>query len=304
MVGNTYSNVWIENVTATGIAIPDLGIPVLEPGVAFDIATSYTDDEIRWSNDFRNIVENDLVSVSGVAYRGQASAPETSDILFSKEEVLLWLAGVDIGPANIYFKPASPTITLVNLDDNVKSITASGISVSGTVNLETIGGLGLSADGNTNTITVSGGGTVGSFVGSFFQVEFTKGGTAKNTWLAVGDASLAGNRTPWVVAFPCQLVGMVFSNINDDVDTDVRVHISRQGDGNSDTLEYTWSLTNVRTASNTSIPPGTLELNPGDKVAVYLSDTGGNPRDVFVGLYLEVVERETIITVENWSGNF
>ncbi len=208
---------------------------------------------------------------------------------------------------NIVVDTAGQTITLSSFtDDDVDSITVSGVTMSGSVTLATVGGTTITPDNSDSdnpVITISGGASVGELVGSLFQIEFTNGGSSANTWLAVSDSSLGGNTTPWTACFPCRLAGLAFSNRNDDVDQDVEIHVAREGDGNTSTTEYVWEVRDARTAYKTNMALNELVLDPGDKVAVYLADQGGNARDVFVGLYVEITSRTTAEGVENWSGN-
>ena len=83
---------------------------------------------------------------------------------------------------------------------------------------------------------------------------------------------------------------------------DVEIHVSRFGDGNISTTEFVWQLRGVRTATKTDIALDELALFPGDKIAVFLADQGGNARDVFVGVYVEITERSSEENSEDWTG--
>lgn len=199
------------------------------------------------------------------------------------------------------------TITIDTFDDDdIDTITVSGVTMSGSVTFATVGGTTITPD-NSDTdnpvITISGGASVGELVGSLFQIEFTNGGNTSNTWLAVSDSNLSGNQTPWTACFPCRLAGLSFSNRNTGADLDMEIHVAREGDGNSSTLEYTWSIVNGRTAFKTDIPTTELVLDPGDKVSVYAAGAGGSGRDVWLGVFWEIVSRTTSEGVENWSGS-
>jgi hypothetical protein len=195
-------------------------------------------------------------------------------------------------------------VTINTFDEtDVDSITTSGVTFTGSVNLNSDGGIRL-VPGGGNTITVSGGSTVGQLVGNFFQVEFTAGGNVANTWLAVSDAALPSNITPWVVSFPCRLAGIFFSNANANVDQDVEIYAANAGAGNAETLRYTWQVRNARVSYDTNISAGALILNPGDKVGVFVRDQGDNAKDVCVGLYVEITQRTLAAATENYAGNF
>jgi len=191
-------------------------------------------------------------------------------------------------------------------EDDIDSVTASGITVTGSLTLETVGGNSLlvdNSDTDNPTITISGGQSVGQLIGNFFQIEFTNGGNTANTWLAVSDSNLSSTTTPWVVAFDCRLAALAFSNRNDDVEQDVEIHVAREGDGNTNALEFTWPIRNVRTQTKTDIAIDELPLFPGDKVALFMANQGNNARDVFVGVYVEITERTSGETFEDWTGN-
>jgi hypothetical protein len=188
-------------------------------------------------------------------------------------------------------------------DDDVDSITASGVTVTGSVLFETLGGLSVSANASTDTVTISGGSEVGELIGSLFQIEFTNGGNTSNTWLAVSDSNLSGNRTPWVACFPCRLAGLSFSNRNSGTSLDLEFHVARVGDGNTSTIEIVYEVRNARTSFKTDIPLDGLVLEPGDKVSVYAQDAGSAGRDVWFGAYVEIISRTTSEGSEDWTGD-
>ncbi len=205
---------------------------------------------------------------------------------------------------NIVVTSGSDSIIIDSFtDDDVDSITASGVTVTGSVQFATLGGLSVSADASTDTVTISGGSEVGELIGSLFQIEFTNGGNTSNTWLAVSDSNLSGNRTPWVACFPCRLAGLSFSNRNDGTELDLEINVARVGDGNTSNLEFTYQILGARTAFKTDIPLDALELNPGDKVSVYAQNTGSQGRDVWFGVFWEITDRTTDEGSEDWSGD-
>jgi hypothetical protein len=189
MVGNTYTTVYIENIAASGVAIPDLGIPVLPPGVAFDISGQFTDYEIRSSNDFRNLVENNYLTVSGTGPELATKGIGAGEfVIVPKTAVLLWLAGVDFSGQNIFIKPdpTSNGVDVVNLWDNVKRITTSGteapVTMSGTldtgITFVGLGGVDIRGDFGSSALTVSGGADFGIIEvdGILYRPDNTRGG--------------------------------------------------------------------------------------------------------------------------------
>jgi hypothetical protein len=177
------------------------------------------------------------------------------------------------------------------------------VTVTGSVQFETLGGISVTADAGNDTVTISGGAEVGALTGSLFQVDFTNGGNTSNTWMAVSDSNLGGNTTPWTAAFPCRLAGVAFSNRNTGTDLDMEFHVAREGDGNSSTIEFTYEVRDCRTGYKTDMPLGTLLLQPGDKVSVYANSAGDAGRDVWFGSYWEITSRPAGEGCEDWSGN-
>jgi len=188
-------------------------------------------------------------------------------------------------------------------DDDVDSLTASGTTVTGSVQFASQGGISITADAGTDTVTISGGSTVGELIGNFFQIEFTNGGNTSNTWLAVSDSNLSSTTSPWVVAFPCRLAALAFSNRNENVEQDIEIHVARFGDGNAAVTEFVWELRNVRTAVKSDISITELSFEPGDKVAVFVANQGNNARDVFTGMYVEIIQRTSEEISEDWAGD-
>lgn len=242
----------------------------------------------------------EFVSASG-SLQSQIDAVEGSDV----DSVNSLIGDITIAPGyNTTVETAGQTITVGTFDDDdVDSITASGVTVTGSVQFETLGGISVTADAGTDTVTISGGAEVGALTGSLFQVDFTNGGNTSNTWLAVSDSNLGGNTTPWTAAFPCRLAGVAFSNRNDDVNLDMEFHIAREGDGNSSTTEFVYEIRACRTGYKTDMPLTTLLLQPGDKVSVYAQNAGDSGRDVWFGSYWEITSRPAGEGCEDWTGN-
>jgi len=314
MVGNTYENVWIENVTGSGISISDLGIPNLPPGVAFDVSTQFHDEDLRFSNDLRSLVEQDYLTVSGAIFTGNSLTTATPELIeLTKEQVLLWLGGVQLGAANLYLKKDSfgPTATVVDLYDNVKTVTVSGsfgtTTLSGeNVTFSGVGGITLFGHEDTNVVTVSGESTgIGSLPGKTYQISYGNSGVTTNKWLEVGHGN-PSNQSPHVIPFSSQLIAVTFSNKNDGVDCDVEIYIAPEGGGVSPKYNVlTWALRDVRLGRRTDVVASGIEFDPGDKIAIYVRDKGDSPQDTVVNVYLQIdVANEEAPITENFPEYF
>jgi hypothetical protein len=247
----------------------------------------------------------EFVSASG-SLQDQIDAVEGSDV-DSVNTLIGDITIVDGYGSNIVTDGGSNSI-IVNTfdDDDVDSLTASGVTVTGSVQFKTLGGTTLTtdvSDTDNPIITISGGSEVGELTGSLFQIDFTNGGNTANTWLAVSDSNLGGNTTPWNAAFPCRLAGLSFSNRNDGTDLDMEFHVAREGDGNTSSIEFIWEIRDCRTAYKTDLPLGTIVLMPGDKVSVYANGAGNSGRDVWFGCFWEITSRPSAEGCEDWSGD-
>lgn len=210
-----------------------------------------------------------------------------------------------IGGQGATVASGSNTITIDTFDEtDVDSITTSGVTFTGSVNLATTGGSSIIPNAGSNTITISGGRSVGELIGNFFQIEFTANGVVINEWMSISEGNLNSDQTPWLVVFPSRVAATAFSNANDDVDVDIEIHVAPSGSGNSNTIAYTWEIRAARTAYKSDFGLTDIELNPGDKVGVFASDAGGNASDAFVGLYVEIRETSTEESSEDWTGDF
>lgn len=197
------------------------------------------------------------------------------------------------------------TTVIDSFDDNdVDSLTASGTTVTGSIQLASLGGIAITADAGTDTVTISGGPVVGDVLGNFFQVEFTSIGVTNNSWLSVSSRDLASNITPWPALFPCRIAGLVFSNERSGADADLELHVAREGDGATNVIEFTWEVRNARVTYKSDFSITDIVLAPGDKLGIFSSNAGSTrPKNMFLGVYVEVTAVESNEAVEDFSGN-
>jgi len=257
--------------------------------------TPHTEDTDTVSN---AIIGGENITVVSGANTTTISSPDTiDDALVGAGEVVV-TSGVST--ITISGTPHPPD------DDDVDSLTASGTTVTGSVLLESIGGISIIADDTTDTVTISGGPEIGSNIGNFFQVEFSSVGITNNTWLAVSSKDLTSNITPWPVVFPCRIAGLGYSNERSDSTVNLDLHVSPSGSGNSSVVEFTWAISGSRTAYKSDFGLSEIVLNPGDKVALF-GDTsvgGTKPKNMFLGLFVEIIARDDAEDSETYAGDF
>jgi len=140
-------------------------------------------------------------------------------------------------------------------------------------------------------------------LGHIYNEVFIDDDKAKNKWLShYGDGSSPSNMSPAVVPWDCKLVAATFTNQLDDVDIDIEIYSAAEGSGNTDALKTSWSLTNIRTARKTNFSD--IYFNAGDKIGVFLKDTGGDAQRIVIILYLQVIAVNSTESSDNYSGNF
>jgi len=146
----------------------------------------------------------------------------------------------------------------------------------------------------------SGGGLVGTLYTLVFVYETSN---VKNRWLShYGDNSNHSYNIPAVCPWASELVGITFSNKDNDADTRIKIYTSVEGNGKNDSQKYDWTLYDVRTARNTSMT--NVLFDAGEKVAVYLQDVGNDPDYPVVTLYMKVTNDTPGTNIETWSGSF
>jgi len=153
-------------------------------------------------------------------------------------------------------------------------------------------------DGTEFVPGTGGGGSVGSVLSfSFFEEEETS-----NKWLNHTEDE-SSNEVPAVIPYDCELSSITYSNHNAGTDTDIQIWRAAEGAANSDSKILTWSLVNARTARKNSFSPA-VTFSAGDKVAVYLKDTGVNPNAPMIILHMKITAVNSGTNIENYSAHF
>lgn len=159
-------------------------------------------------------------------------------------------------------------------------------------------------DENNNKATAKIGGDRG-LLGGIYQLVFVEESSdVANEWLShYGDTSLNSNQTFGIIPWKSKIIGLSYSNRDDNSDTDIRIYSTPQGGGTSPkTLEFTWSLRDARVARKTNFSTDII-LDAGDHVGIYVSDQGINPDYVVFIMYLQIIEETFEESVEQFSGN-
>lgn len=143
-------------------------------------------------------------------------------------------------------------------------------------------------------------------LGALFSIEFKNNGTASNTWLNIGEAPTTSDEVPFIVPFKSRLVGVTFSNERNNVDIDIRINISKYGEGNTNNRTIIKQIRNMRTFQFSDFNDSSSDLvfDAGDKIGVFMADQGQNPNDPVVHLYFKVIEEETLQRSENHASAF
>lgn len=141
-------------------------------------------------------------------------------------------------------------------------------------------------------------------MGSIFQAVFVnESKKVKNKWLSTyGDGGATSNDSPIALAWDCKLIALAFTNSSNDVSTNVEIYKASVNSGSSNTKIFTWDLNNVRTAWKTNLPD--LSFSAGDKIAVFLKDSGSDPGDVIVTLSFQIIVDGSEENNEDFSGSF
>ena len=146
--------------------------------------------------------------------------------------------------------------------------------------------------------------TRNSSVGSTWSHSFCKKSTAANEWLNNTDDDILSNESPHTVIWKSKLIGLSLTNSNPGADSDVKLYAAEENDGNSPlTKIFQWEIRNCRTARKTNFSPDVI-LEPGDKLAIFVSDKGTDSKDIVITTYWQVIENNEEESCENWSGDF
>lgn len=159
-------------------------------------------------------------------------------------------------------------------------------------------------DGTTGEETLKFDAT-GNFEGKGFQTTFAGNGTVRDEWLSQEDTNVESNESPDVFKYRARLVGIDFTNQNQNTDPTFVIAIKEYPFTNLSNPDrfYKWTLTNARSAVRTNQTLG-FEVNPGDVMAVYCVDTGGNPNDVIITMDFIILDATNTDLQFSYSQNF
>lgn len=145
--------------------------------------------------------------------------------------------------------------------------------------------------------------TTGGGTDTLISLEFFRDSDSSDYWMSRGDNSTRSNQVPFVSPWDLELVGLAFSNEEDNVDVDVELYSVNEGDGSSPkVLEFTWSLVDVRVARKTNFS-GSVIIEAGDKLGIFLKDTGKNPDEPVLNTFWKIISTATSESSENYSTN-
>jgi len=144
-----------------------------------------------------------------------------------------------------------------------------------------------------------------SFAGKGFQTTFAGNGIVKNAWLNQEDTNVESDQSPDVFKYNARLVGIDFTNQNENTSVDVLIAIK---DNPVTTLtgidrSFKWTLRNTRSAFKTDQVNGFV-INPGDLMAVYFVDAGGDPNDVVMTMDFIIISAPAIESQFDYTNFF
>lgn len=142
-----------------------------------------------------------------------------------------------------------------------------------------------------------------SFLGKGFQTTFMGNGTVGNEWLKSEDQNINSDQSPDIFKFGARCVGIDFTNSRGGSDFVAILCLSNINNGATVTRFFKWTVTNGRVGLKTNNING-FTVNAGDKMAVYVRDTGRNPRDLVVTLDFIVTSAPNQELIENFNQDF
>jgi hypothetical protein len=198
----------------------------------------------------------------------------------------------------------------VTEDDDVDSVTVSGVTFTGSVVLANIGGGQLLPDIGSNTITISGGASVEDIFtseGKIYKHSFGNNGIIADKWAQVGHGN-SSDQTPHQIVFSSLVVGLAYSNQRMTTDVDVEIWKAVAASGVEAELMFTWELRDTRVARKSNLEVENILFAPGDKLAMFLSKPVGtpgvqNPQDPVIDVYMQIDEALDEEGSESFSGD-
>ena len=103
--------------------------------------------------------------------------------------------------------------------------------------------------------------------GKLLDFEFSSSGNTADKWLNVGHPSVNSNDVPFVSEWSGKIIGLSFSNSNDDSQTDIMIYINS-------VFSFTWEVRNKKTAWKV-LADGMANITQGDRVSIYAGKVSG-----------------------------
>lgn len=129
-----------------------------------------------------------------------------------------------------------------------------------------------------------------------YTVNFRSNGTASNEWMDVAGCGERSDEVPAILPFASTMIGFTYSWRDRNDEAGIRLfRAAATANNNSATLVYSLNISNRRCGSVST----NVSFSAGDKIAMYLQDRGGDPRDPFFAFYFV----PTATTFANVSDN-
>lgn len=280
----------IKNTTLTPIELMTTGVTI-GANSSFTIEPS---EYPRWAiDDFINevsplitsgdIVINDGISdlsiVDGINF---LKYPDTFSSIRLDTGISPTLSGIGTGSFNlkdigeyIYENAPGTGEVKVSSNDTTRDYLINKIQAGTNITIQEIN------DGLSESIRISSTGTSGAVLPSesFMFDNTSSGNLSGDRWLNYGRAT--SDITSAVIAFDSEVKSITFSNRNNNVDLNIEIYINGS-------LQFTWSITNKRTAYKTNGLSG-ISLSQGDIMAIKITDEGTNSRTPVVKVNTQAV---------------
>ena len=147
--------------------------------------------------------------------------------------------------------------------------------------------------------------TTDSIIGGLYQMIFSVNGIIKNAWFDQGADNVQSNSSFAITLARSKVVAFTFTNKRTGVDVDIEIHSTPEGISATvqQDLEFTWSLTNVRSARKSNFGTDII-FEGGDKIGVFSNDVGGTtPNDALFIIFLQYLEDNSEEVIDNTSGD-
>lgn len=219
-----------------------------------------------------------LSDVNSINFDGYVNVFEDTSDPGSEREVTVDILGSDIEKDDV---SVITDVNILNFEGNVSVV-----------------------DETNGKVTIAVGGT-NSLVGGLHQMTFLDDDSGvKEKWLGYYEDGIASSEINGIMPWKSKLVGITFSNRDTGIDQDVKIYSTPEGGGYTPkTLDFSWTLSNIRIARKTDFVTDII-FDVGDKIAVFLKDTGTDANRPVIKLYFQIIDGTTSSGSENNSGNF